>query len=129
MNKSFYIAGVQFHDLPKGQNAIALQEAVKLANDSGRPYLLTMTPEPTNKYDPNAIALKANNLMIGYVPKGHAAEVAALLEAGVELICVVEEINPSAKKWEMIKVTITEPTLKEDEEIKGDTVEPDEYDF
>lgn len=55
-----------------------------------------LEPEPTNKYDPNAIAVKvahgADIWHIGYIPRGIAAEIAPYLE-GESLICQIEEIT------------------------------------
>jgi hypothetical protein len=46
--------------------------------------------EPDNVYDPNAIAVYAENStrVAGYVPKGQARRLAPLLDAGVDLIAV-----------------------------------------
>lgn len=96
----FYVAGVQFHEL---KNCISrISEGMALELD----------PEPTNQYDPNAVAIKVafdedDIFMIGYVPKKISAEVSADLEIG-DLDCIVTELNPSAKPWEQIKVALME---------------------
>jgi len=107
MNRTFYIAGVQFRPAEEVRKAVSL---MKEGNHLG------MVPDPTNKYDPNAIKIEYNietadgveSLFLGFVPKKFSAEVAGLLEAGIELACIVEAVNPSAKPWEMCKVTIKE---------------------
>jgi hypothetical protein len=63
----FFIAGVKHRPAADIQRAIAdgLAEGSKL----------NLTPEPTNQYDPNAIAVFHYGVMIGYVPKVQQANV------------------------------------------------------
>jgi len=44
---------------------------------------LRVEREPTNKYDPNAISLHIFNQKLGHLPRGLAAELAPLMDAGV----------------------------------------------
>lgn len=46
---------------------------------------LRVEREPRNKYDPNAISVHIHNQMLGYFPRGFAAEVAPLMDAGTTL--------------------------------------------
>ena len=96
----FYVAGVKFHEAHK---VISLLEK-EMAFD--------LVPEPTNKYDSNAVKLvwdlEDDTYMIGYVPKKISAEVAAFLEYAEEPICEIIEVTPSNKPWEQIKVVIRE---------------------
>ena len=96
----FYIAGVKFHqyksilhDITKGDN-------------------LMLDPEPTNKYDPNAVQIHFNNsdkaAFLGFVPKKFSSEISGLLEIGKELECVLVEFNKTAPTWEMFEVEIRE---------------------
>lgn len=97
----FFIAGVKFHalklvigDLSEGDN-------------------LTLLPEPSNKFDPNAVRIEYlgknyDSTMLGFVPKKFSSEVAAALEVGKELECVLVKLNKSAKTWEQAKVEIRE---------------------
>lgn len=104
MKREFYIAGVQFH------------ESAIVANKLKEGITLVMRPEPSNKFDPNAIALlyKAigsdvdNETMIGYVPAKFSPEVSAALEVSDNIICTLSEVNLSAKTWERFKVVIGE---------------------
>jgi hypothetical protein len=43
---------------------------------------LRVVREPTNKYDANAIAVHYFNQKIGHFPRGFAAEIAPLMDAG-----------------------------------------------
>lgn len=107
MNRSFFIAGAQYHDLSK------IIKDIKVGD------FLDLVPEPTNEFDSNAVRVcyedleKPDPVFLGYVPRIFSAEVCGLLEAEVYLECIVTAVNPSSKPWEMCKVTIYEP-LKED---------------
>jgi len=106
MNRSFYIAGVQFRPTDEIKRAMN-----KIKEDDN----LLLETEPTNRYDPNAVKIifadefeGLEMIFLGYVPKKFSAEVSALLEAGVELECIVEVVNSAAKPWEMCKVVVRE---------------------
>jgi len=58
---SFYIAGVQFHEMKM------------VINDLTESDHLSLVPEPDNKYDPNAVRIElvsdGPGTMLGFVPK------------------------------------------------------------
>jgi len=98
---SFFIAGVQFHDL---------KTVIDIIKEDDH---LVLIPDPTNKYDPNAVEIKYidkdyDEIFLGFVPKKFSSEVAAALEIGRKLECVLVELNKAAKQWEMAKVEIRE---------------------
>ena len=93
--QEFYVAGVKFHELHKVIKEVKEGE------------LLVLIPEPDNKYDPNAIRIVRNGLMLGYVPAKLAASVQASMEVGT-VTCIVTEIEPSAKPWQQLKVGLKE---------------------
>lgn len=113
MNRKFYIAGVKFRPMA---------EVMKAVNSMEVGDILTLKPEPTNKFDPNAVQIHAEweetkhespyhfDIFLGYIPKKFSAEVSGLLEIGIELQCLVTKVNPSAKPWEMCEVEISEVT-------------------
>lgn len=113
MKRQFFIAGVQFR--PHGDIAIA---GVKIKPGDH----LGLVPEPTNKFDPNAVKIEYNtetaggvdSLFLGYVPKRFSSEVSAMLGIGAPVICTVDEVNPDAKTYEMFKVTVQLPVDEED---------------
>lgn len=121
--KEFYIAGVQFHELPKIIDKISVGDH------------LNLKPEPTNTHDPNAVAIEyqdpnyedSDPVMCGYVPKLLSAEITAMIELEMKLECVVTEVNPSARPWNMCKVAIQE-VGEESEEPEGE-VEEEEPDL
>jgi len=92
--KEFYIAGVKFHKL----NTII--------NDLKVGDILDLSPEPTNKFDPNAVKIEYGFIMLGYVPKKFSSEISAIFEIGLNLECVIVELNPGAKSWEQCKCVI-----------------------
>lgn len=97
---NFFIAGVQFHQLHRVLNLLEEGDAFELV------------PEPTNKYDSNAVRIEYNTsddqVMCGYVPKKFSAEVSAMITIGKRLECKIETLTPGAKPWEQCKVTIRE---------------------
>jgi hypothetical protein len=98
--KQFFIAGVQFHELK------TIIDKLEVGN------YLQLTPEPTNKFDPNAIRIECftadGDIMCGYVPKKFSSEIAALISIGTNLECEITELNKNAKPWEQCKVVIKE---------------------
>jgi len=105
----FFIAGVQFH------------EAHTVLNDLLKGHRLQLHAEQTNKYDPNAVqlifSLNDKAIMLGYVPKKFSASVSAFLEYADNPICTITEVNKTAKKWEQLKVVISDGNLEEEDEV------------
>lgn len=97
----FYVAGVKFHQLKTCIDEVEVG------------MYLTMTPEPENKFDPNAVSLEfasleqTKNIMVGYVPAKMSASVTASLMIK-EHVAEVIEVNKDAKTWEQLKVAIKE---------------------
>ena len=97
---NFQIAGVKFHQY---------KDALGTIEEGNH---LTLEPEPTNKFDPNAVAIYLESdegkVMLGYVPKKFSSEVSAKLEVGKKLECILTLFNPSASTWNMFEVEIKE---------------------
>lgn len=99
---SFYAAGVQHHELFRCLDEVTVGAQI------------FMEPEPTNSYDPNAVKLLFDSsvheeqIMVGYVPGKISAEISAFIETADDPICLVEEVTPSAKPWQQLKVIIKE---------------------
>ena len=108
MKRTFYIAGVQFR--PKNEIAQAIKQ-MQVGD------VLVLTLESTNSFDINAVKIEYNkevsdgvdNIFLGYVPKKYSSEVAGMLEIEAPITCTVDEVNPLAKTYEMIKVTVQVP--------------------
>ena len=107
--KEFYIAGVKFHRMNEVLGKLGVGDN------------LTLSPEPENKFDPNAVRIQyeslpklddgysdVNSVMLGYVPKKFSSEISAMFEIGLNLECIITELNKTAKPWEMCKVVIRE---------------------
>ena len=109
MKRQFFIAGVQFRPRPE------IDVAAKQMEVGDK---LILTPEPTNKFDPNAVKIETELentvVFLGYVPKKFSSEVTALLSIDAPIICIVDEVNPAAKTYEMFKVTISIPIEEDD---------------
>jgi len=96
MERLFYIAGVQHHQMNKVLDF--LEEGMELE----------LVPEPENKFDPNAVRIVFDGTMLGYVPKKFSSEVSGAIELGVELECIISKFNKSASPWEQCEVLISE---------------------
>lgn len=99
----FFIAGVQHHQMHKILQYLEEGDIMQLV------------PEPTNKFDPNAVRIEkarmsGEDVMCGYVPKKFSSEVSASFEIGATLECRIVELDKTAKPWEQCKVEIREVT-------------------
>jgi hypothetical protein len=56
--RTFNVAGISFR-----------KEACRVVHGLGVPDMATLVPEPTNPYDPNAIAVHMHGQHVGYVPR------------------------------------------------------------
>lgn len=105
----FFIAGVQHHQMHKVLADMSVDD------------ILQLVPEPSNKYDPNAVRIEyqtlRDSIMCGYVPRKFSSDVSADIAIGRRLACIVSELNKTAKPWEQCKVIIRE--LKEEVESDG----------
>ncbi len=100
--KQFYVAGVKFRKGWK-ENLKKLEEGQSLR----------LVPEPTNRFDPNAIQVceeSEESPMIGYVPAktGEAVEVSTLLKAGRELVATLIELQPDFEPWKALLIEVKE---------------------
>lgn len=98
--RKFFIAGVQHHKMHKVLDRLEEGD------------ILSLVPEPTNKYDPNAVRIECSDsestTMCGYVPKKFSSEVVAQITIGKLLKCEIVILNKEAKPWEQCQVTIEE---------------------
>ena len=109
MKQDFYIAGVKFHE------AFKVLPKLEVGNE------LEMEPEPTNRFDSNAVKLMfidvdLESYMIGYIPAKFSGQASAFLETGEKPICVITEVNVEEKPWKQIKVEVGEFTDLDEEE-------------
>ncbi len=95
MSRTFYVAGIRFHDLPKV--IPSLEEGMEL----------DIEPDLGNPYDPNAVKITFNGTMLGFVPRRLSAEVSSLFELGARVRCKITKLNPSAKPWEQLEVNVS----------------------
>lgn len=66
---------------------------------------LSLLPEPTNKYDPNAIAIYLQDKHLGYIPRDTAAKIVGDVNANT-VKCVVSEVTGGVEGKENIGVNI-----------------------
>ena len=103
----FYIAGVQFRKEVKENGVVTEPSAVSVIRTLELDSELTLEPEPTNNYDPNAVKIMYKENHLGYVPKVVSASISALLE-DKELKVQITELNKEGKTWNMCRVKIIE---------------------
>ena len=90
----FYVAGVRFRKNWK-DNLSKIEEG----------DLLNLVAEPTNPYDPNAVQVFHNEVLLGYVPKKFSAEVASYLP---NMKATAVEVSPDFEPWTALKVLVEE---------------------
>ena len=105
----FYVAGVQHHKL---------HTCIKEIEPG---TVLSLVPEPSNRFDPNAIRIEFQSLnqdasiMLGYVPKAKG-DFSSKISAAMmykSLRCEVLELNPEKNTWEQLKVGIFDEEVSE----------------
>lgn len=76
VRKDFSVAGTSFRD-----------GATELLQRLQPKHALTLRREPENKSDRFAVAVYRYDMKLGYLPRGLAAEIAPLMDFGVEVKC------------------------------------------
>jgi hypothetical protein len=76
VTKKFSVAGTSFRD-----------GATELLQRLQPKHALILRRELKNKKDENAVAVYRYDKKLGYLPRGLAAEIAALMDFGVEITC------------------------------------------
>ena len=67
---------------------------------------LELSPEPSNPYDPNAVAILFEGKKIGYVPREYAGYISKLLKQGEKLYIVVIKIWEKLTSSGLIRIPI-----------------------
>lgn len=94
-NWDFYVAGVKFHQL----NSVI--------DEMEEGELLTLKPEPDNKYDSNAMKILRDGVMLGYVPGKISSQVTYAFKQNETLKCLVTKLRPENEPWNQLKVSIS----------------------
>ena len=81
------LAGSQYYAVSKVWNDIQLGDR------------LTLTREPDNRHDRNAIRVEWRGHKLGYVPRAQNAAVAAALDAGDRLSARVSSLSDNKNPW------------------------------
>lgn len=109
----FYVAGVQHHELSD------------VINELEEGNTLTLIPEPSNKFDKNAVQIISRTqdkntetyTMLGYVPAVISAEVSAGLSIYgdfIDFICTITTLTKEEKPWKRLEVEIKRKEVKTD---------------
>jgi len=67
---------------------------------------LELSPEPSNPYDPNAVAILFEGKKIGYVPRKYASYISKLLQQGEKLYVAVIKIYEKFVSLRIIRIPI-----------------------
>ena len=103
IEREFYIVGIRHSSKCRGTNC-GLLPKIELGES------VVFMPEPTNEYDPFAIAvLTQDNEMLGYVPRYYSEGIARRLERGMTYECRVMEIDHHEGCENCIKVHLVIP--------------------
>lgn len=103
VTNKFFIAGVQYHRMKE------------VINDLKVGYSLSLNPDPTNLFDPNAIKImqgvvkpdmETESIMLGFVPKKFSSSINMLIEIGNRIECVITFLDKKLKPWEQCEVEI-----------------------
>lgn len=93
--KSFHVAGFAYHE-----GAYVFEE-LKIGS------IIDLKRESNNHHDENAIEMRFNSKKIGYVPKEHNAEMAAIMKAGHDIFeVVVQQLKPQTHPERQVKVAV-----------------------
>lgn len=68
--------------------------------------MLALVREPSNKHDPNAIAVYAQNDKLGYVPRAENSTIAQMLDRGERLEAKISELSMDEDPWKRVRITI-----------------------
>lgn len=68
---------------------------------------LTLEPEPTNPYDPNAIKVLKGTTQVGHVPRTHTEQVHGIINTGVPYSALVQYADMTGKYPKILAVIAT----------------------
>jgi len=88
------LAGSQFYAISKIRNEIRIGDR------------LTLTREPENRHDSNAIRVDWNGQQLGYVPRAENRAVARALDAGKKLEARVSKLRDDPDPWRRVEFEV-----------------------
>ncbi len=88
------LAGSQYYAVNKVWTAIQLGDR------------LTLTREPDNRHDRNAIRIEWNGQQLGYVPRAENRAVARALDAGETLEARVSKLRNDPDPWQRVEFEV-----------------------
>ena len=97
MTEKFYIAGFKFHG--------GVLKATKGELDVGD--VVTLVPDPNNAYDENAIEVRHDGEMIGFVPKAVNQKILPMLGSSTATLSRVDEEAALSEPWKAVQVQVT----------------------
>lgn len=67
---------------------------------------LTLSREPDNRHDPNAVRVDWHGEQLGYVPRAENRAVARALDAGEKLEACVSKLRESVDPWQKVEFEV-----------------------
>ena len=84
------LAGVMVNGAQRNIREFERRKCERLFGES-----LSLTREPENEFDPNAIKVEADGNYVGYIPRGIAKDLASRIDAGFHFIVSRSWLNQS----------------------------------
>ena len=88
------LAGSQFYAVAKVWNEIRIGDR------------LTLTREPDNRHDPNAVRVDWNGQQLGYIPRKENRAVARALDEGERLEARVTKLRDDPDPWQRVEFEV-----------------------
>ena len=88
------LAGSQFYAVARIWNEIRIGDR------------LTLTREPDNRHDPNAVRVDWNGQQLGYIPRKENRAVARALDAGERLEARVTKLRDDPDPWQRVEFEV-----------------------
>jgi len=101
--REFFVAGVRHYELcsDKTDNRCT----IKIPLSKGE--VLRLEAEPSNEYDPYAVAVFKDNYKIGYIPTFYSKAVSEAIKGQLEVNVIVKEFDSEACCQECLKTILT----------------------
>ncbi|EIW19506.1 MULTISPECIES: HIRAN domain-containing protein [Pelosinus] len=101
--REFFIAGVRHCNLCNDK--IDNRCTIKIPLQKGE--ILRLELEPSNHYDPDAVAVYKDNYKIGYIPMYYSKAVGEAIKGNLEVDLIVKDFDSMACCQECLKVLLT----------------------
>lgn len=67
---------------------------------------VTLTREPSNRYDQKAVVVSYAGTKLGYLPEAENIAVASLMDQGYEVKARLKSVDPHTDSWKAIELVV-----------------------